>query len=161
MPTNAGALANLENFTAYAGEGASRIMPILKRLVGATYEADNAGVVVTRLNNTNVAAGGEVAAWTNAAVRLYAVIVQSPSTATTSAHVQIYNTSTASVTLGTTRADVQFKVTATKTKTVLFVPGNDDGDFSSAMSYCVSTAAAGATGVNAANTPVVTFLTNK
>lgn len=161
MPTNAGTLSTLEQFSQYAGEGASRLMPIIKRLVGGTYEVDNAGVVLTRLNNTNVAAGGEVAAWTNAAVRLYAVVVQSPSTATASAFVQIFNTSTASVTLGTTRPDAQFKVTAGQTKTVVYVPGNNDSDFSSAMSYCVSTTAAGATGVNAANTPVVSFLTNK
>lgn len=161
MPTNAGALNALEQFAQYAGEGASRVMPILRRLVGGTYEADNAGVVVTRLNNTNVGAGGEVAAWTNAAVRLYAVVVQSPSAATASAFVQIFNTSTASVTLGTTRPDAQFKVTAGQTKTVLYIPGNNDSDFSSAMSYCVSTTAAGATGVNSTNTPVVTFLTNK
>lgn len=158
---NPATLNSLEVQSQYEREGLSRVIPLVKKLTGAVYEVDSGALVVTRLNATNVSAGGEVAAWTNQAVRLYAVHAASPAAATASAFVQIFNTSTASVTLGTTRPDVQFKLTAGKSKTVVYVPGNDDGDFSSAVSYCVSTTAAGATGVNSTNTPVVTFLTNK
>ena len=158
---NAAVLASLEAQAQYEREGLSRVVAQLKKWLGAIYEVDSNGLVLTRSNATNVGTLGEVAAWTNQAIRLYAVHAASPAAATASAFVQIFSTSTASVTLGTTRPDVQFKLTAGKSKTVVFAPGNDDGDFSSALSYCVSTTAAGATGVNATNTPVVTFLCNK
>lgn len=160
--SNAKALYTAETSAAYERDGLNRAMPLIKKLVSA-FESDTDALVVTRLNNTNVAAGGETTAWTNAAVRLYAIHVAMPSTTTASAFVQIFNTSTASVTLGTTRPDYQVKLggTAASSKTVVFVPGNDDNAFSSALSYCVSTTAAGATGVNSTNTPIVTFFTNK
>lgn len=162
MPANVTALYDLETQASYERDGLSRVIPLLKNAVGGTFQFAADTLVVTRLNATNVAAGGEVAAWTNAAVRLYAVHIAMPSTTTASAFVQIFSTSTASVTLGTTRPDYQIRMggTAAASKTVVFLPGNDDVTFTDAMSYAVSTTAAGATGVNSTNTPVVTFLTN-
>lgn len=160
MPANVAALYDLEVQSQYERDGLSRVIPLLKNAVGAGFENAGNVLVVTRLNATNVAAGGEVAAWTNAAVRLYAVHIAMPTGTTASAHVQIFNTSTASVTLGTTRPHYHITMggTTARSKTVVFLPGNED-DTLGAMSYAVSTTAAGATGVNSTNTPVVTFLT--
>lgn len=160
--TNPAAFYDLECQAPYERDGLSRVIPLLKNAIGGTFEKASDGLVVTRLNATNVSSGGEVAAWTNQPIRLYAVQITMPSTTTASAFVQIFSTSTASVTLGTTRPDYQIRMggTAAASKTVVFLPGNDDVTFTGAMSYCVSTTAAGATGVNSTNTPTVTFLTN-
>ena len=160
--TNVAVLADLEAQSQYAQEGLARVIPLLKHVVGGSYEKASDGLVLTRLVATNVSAGGETTAWTNAAVRLYLVHVAMPSTTTASAHVQIFNTSTASVTLGTTRPAYSIAMMATtqKSKTTVYFPGNEDDTFP-ALSYCVSTTVGGATGVNSTNTPTVTFITNK
>lgn len=156
---NVTALYDLEMQASYERDGLSRVMPLIKAAVGGTFEKAADGLVVTRSNVTALAAGGETAAWTNAAVRLYAVHIAMPATSTSTAIVQFFNTSTASATLGTTPR-MAIPIQSGKSKTVVFMPGNDDGDFA-AFSYGVSNASSYSTASNATNAPVVTLLTNK
>jgi hypothetical protein len=94
-------------------------------------------------------------------VRVYAIHAASPTGASNPAFVQVFNVASGGVTLGTTRADIAFKVPAAKSVTLLFLPGNDDTIFSTALTFGATTTAGGATGVAGADTPVVTVLANK
>lgn len=157
---NAQVFQELEMQAQYERDGLSRVIPLLKTAIGGTFEKTSDGLVLTRSNVTALAAGSETAAWTNAAVRLYAVHIAMPSTSTSTAIVQFFNTSSASATLGTTPR-LAISVQSGKSRTVVFMPGNDDGDFGAAMSYGVSNATTYSTASNATNAPVVTILSNK
>lgn len=156
--SNATAFESLNAQAQYGREGLAKVLAMVKRVVGQ-YELNTDALVVTRLTATAVAAGGETAAWTNAAVRVYLAWAESPSTATSAAVVQFYKTSTASVTQGTTMPALAFPLPFGKSSGVLLFPGNDDTNFP-ALSYTVAIAT-GLSAANATNAPTVTVLTNK
>src|SRR5258706_3893374 len=95
----------------------------------------------------------------NAAVKPVLISINSPSTATTDAWLQLFNTSSASVTLGGLPQPVDvIKVPYAKTTTVVFFPGTDPCQFSSALSIAVTTTFCGGTAADATNAPTTTIL---
>jgi hypothetical protein len=156
--SNTATLYQLAASAQYERDGLNRVLEILKRTLG-DYEELSDALVMTRLNPSSAAV--EATAWTNAAVRLYLMHAASPAGATTAAFLQVFSTSSASVTLGTTRPDTGLKLSPGASKTLLFLPGNNDSDFAAGLSIAATTTAGGATGVNSTNAPVVTIVANK
>jgi hypothetical protein len=114
------------------------------------FEVNSDGLVVTRVL---LSAKADVV--TNSAVRMYALNVNMPATATTTTWVSLFNTSSASVTAGTTVPDSGFLVTSQVSLPVLFPSGQY---FSSGMSWLAGTTAAGAASANASNSPTMTLV---
>lgn len=149
--SNASVLYSLECQSAGERAGFSRAMSFVRRTAGQK-EFYSDGLVLTR-----AALSTKADVVTNAAVKVYFLNINSPSTATTTAWFAAWNTSTASVTLGTTIPDFLVKVEATKSVTVPIADG-EDSFFTTAMSWATTIAKNGAT-VSAANeVPTVTML---
>lgn len=149
--SNAAVLYALECQSALERAGFSRCQAFVRRTAGQK-EFFSDGLVLTK-----VALSTKADVVTNAAVKMYFLSVNSPSTATTTAWMAAWNTSTASVTLGTTIPDFGFKVEATKSVTLPIADG-EDSFFTTAMSWATTVAKNGAT-VSAANeVPTVTMV---
>src|SRR5690349_12805261 len=163
MATNAAILQQLEGQARYSNESLSRVIPILKQLLGAEFEQTSDKLNLFTSNVTALAAGGDIV--TNAGVKVYMVHVESPSTATATTTgdvvVRVFNTSTGGIALtttgyGTCKEALAVKCQGKKSRTVINIPR--DSQFDAGLSYAVVQAAALDTAAVSTNAPTVTIL---
>lgn len=159
MPLNAAVLAQLQNESIYGKEALTRVIPLLKEALGASFEFGSDALQIFHGTATALAAGGEIR--TNGGVKVYAVHVDSPTGATQDVIVRFFNTSTGSTALTTTglsngfmRLDIPCD--QTKSKTVVLLPNGLE--FRTAASYAVVTQADASAAANATAAPTVTVL---
>lgn len=148
---NASTLYSLEVQSTTERAGFSRAMASVRRQAGQK-EFFSDGLAISRS-----VVGGKADVVTNAAVKVYFLSVNSPSTATTTAFFQAFNTSSGSVTLGTTDPELSFKVESTKSVTLQLWDG-EDSMFTTALSWAVTTTRHGGTASGANEQPTVTLL---
>jgi hypothetical protein len=147
------------NESIYNGESMARVVPFLREQLGAGFEAGTDALNIFHGTVTALAAGGDVR--TNAAAKVYAVHISSPSASTTDVVVRLFNTSTGGIALtttayGTCAEAIAVKCVQTKSRTAVFLPNGTE--FGSALSYAVVSASALDTAAAAGAAPTVTIL---